>query len=86
MCGEVDFHAIVDVEPFWVVVEGFRDQSASSHESKGFAEVCEFEFAVELFFSQYPIRFFGEGERYLFGAEFRGTCHAFSRLLVGWLV
>ena len=46
MRGERDLDAVVDVEPFGMMVMAFRQQSNAVHEAPRFAEIAELELTL----------------------------------------
>ncbi len=56
MRREMDVDSAVDVRPFWMVVHFLRQNCDFRHETEGFGEIAEFEFAVEFVAFQLPAR------------------------------
>ena len=51
MGGQFYFHAIVDIEPLGMMVEGLRDECGARHESESLTEILESEFTLEFAFA-----------------------------------
>ena len=61
MGGEVNGHAVVNVEPLGVVVHGLGYEGGAGHEAEGVDEVGELEFAVQFGVDESPAGAFGQG-------------------------
>lgn len=56
MCRQRDFHLVVNVEPFRVVIGALRQQGDACHEAERLDEIGELEIALQILAVQPPVR------------------------------
>src|SRR6516165_3164621 len=69
------FDLVVDVEPFWMMVEFLRDQRRARHEAEGLVEVAEREFPADGVAALHLAPAVELGERALAGGAGQFLCH-----------